>query len=277
MTTTPRTLKEASGVPTDTVSQTRIALFASHAPGLEVATFLSNRSQQDQVCALYVTGEQPENDRRIIETLNLEEKNVFVGNEVMLHPEHVEWFKNQKFDVIICVYWPWLLKKEVFKSVDKSVNFHPALLPVNRGWFPHVHSLIDGSKTGVTIHMLEEEADTGPIWAQKEVEIKPTDTAKEIYIRLQREIVDLFVDKWDEIVNNELDATPQDESSAVYHAKNEINTLDFIDISKSYSARDLINLIRARSFGNLGFAHYEENGKQIFLKLSLSESTKFES
>jgi methionyl-tRNA formyltransferase len=277
MTANPRTLKGASGLPTDNASTTRIALFASHTPGLEVATFLAKRSQQDQVCALYVTGEQPENDKRIIEILNLEEKNVFIGNEAILHPEHIEWFKNQKFDVIICVYWPWLLKKEIFKSVDKSINFHPALLPVNRGWFPHVHSLIDGSKTGVTLHKIEEEADTGPIWAQKEVEIKPTDTAKEIYNRLQQEIVDLFVDKWDQIKTNEIDATPQDESSAIYHAKNEINDLDLIELSKNYSARDLINLIRARSFGNLGFAYYEENGKQIFLKLSLSESTKFES
>ena len=277
MTATPQTHKIATDLPADAVSPTRIALFANHAPGLEVAAFLAKRSKHDQVCALYVTGEKPENDKRIIETLNLEENKVFVGHEAILQPEHIEWFKNQKFDVIICVYWPWLLKNEIYKSATKTINFHPALLPVNRGWFPHVHSLIDGSKTGVTLHKIEEEADTGPIWAQKEVEIKPTDTAKEIYNRLQQEIVDLFVDKWDQLKNNEIEATPQDESSAIYHAKNEINDLDLIELSKNYSARDLINLIRARSFGNLGFAYYEENGKKIFLKLSLSETTKFES
>jgi methionyl-tRNA formyltransferase len=277
ITSAPQTQKAATDLPSDAVSPTRIALFANHAPGLEIAAFLAKRSKHDQVCALYVTGEQPENDKRIIETLNLEDRNVFIGQDEILQLEHIDWFKNQKFDVIICVYWPWLLKNEIYKSVTKSINFHPALLPVNRGWFPHVHSLIDGSKTGVTLHKIEEEADTGPIWAQREVEIKPTDTAKELYNRLQREIVDLFVDKWDQIKNSEIDATSQDESSAIYHDKNEINDLDLIELSKNYSARDLINLIRARSFGNLGFAYYEENGKKIFLKLSLSETTKFES
>jgi methionyl-tRNA formyltransferase len=277
MTTTPRSPTGADELPVGPVPPTRIALFANHTPGLEVATFLAERTQSDQVCALYLTGEQPENDRRIIGTLNLEKENVFIGHEVIMRPEHIEWFKNQKFDVIVCVYWPWLLKDEIYTSAAKTINFHPALLPVNRGWFPHVHSLIDGSKTGVTLHKIEEAADTGPIWAQKEVEIKPTDTAKEIYNRLQREIVDLFIDKWDEIKNGELDATSQDESSAIYHAKNEINDLDYIELSKNYSARDLINKLRARSFGNLGFAYYEVNGKKIFLKISLSETTRFES
>jgi len=277
MTTIPRTLTGATDLAVGPVSPTRIALFASHTPGLEVATFLAERAQHDQVCALYVTGEQPENDKSIIDTLNLEKEKVFIGHEAIMHPEHIEWFKNQKFDVIVCVYWPWLLKDEIYTSASKTINFHPALLPVNRGWFPHVHSLIDGSKTGVTLHKIEEAADTGAIWAQKEVEIKPTDTAKEIYNRLQREIVDLFIDKWDEIKNNELDATSQDESSAIYHAKTEINDLDHIELSKNYSARDLINKLRARSFGNLGFAYYEVNGKKIFLKISLSETTRFES
>lgn len=276
MNATPQHPKAADDFPVDSVLPTRIALFANHTPGLEVATFLAERSQNDRVCALYVTGEHPEMDQRIIDTLNLEEKNVFIGRKKILELEHIEWFKNQKFDVIICVYWPWLLESDIFTSVDKTINFHPALLPVNRGWFPHVHSLIDGSKTGVTLHMIQEEADTGPIWAQQEVAIKPTDTAKEIYNRLQREIVDLFIAKWDKIKNNQLDVIPQDESKANYHAKNEIYDLDSIELTKDYMAKDLINRIRARSFGSLGFAFYEENGEKVFLNLSLSESFRFD-
>lgn len=277
MTAIPKYLLAAADVPVDSAIPTKIALFANHTPGLEVATFLAERSESDAVSALYVTGEHPEMDKRIVDILNLDEKNVFIGKSEIEQPGHMEWFKNQDFDVIICVYWPWLLKSDMYRSAHKTINFHPALLPVNRGWFPHVHSLIDGSKTGVTLHKIEEEADTGPIWAQKEVEVKPTDTAKEIYVRLQREIVDLFVANWEKIINNELDATPQDESKAVYHAKNEINNLDKIELANEYTAKDLINRIRARSFGNLGFAFYEENGERIYLKLSLSESSKFES
>jgi len=255
---------------------TKIALFANYYPGLAVAKFLAERFPEDQIGALYLTGEQPENEQRIIESLNIENEKVFTGRDAIMKAENIEWFKNQKFDVIICVYWPWLLKDEVFTSAAKTINFHPAFLPINRGWFPHVHSLIDGSKTGVTLHKIEDGADTGPIWAQKEVEIQSTDTAKEIYDRLQNEMVNLFRDKWDEIRDNKLKAVPQNESVAVYHAKSEIETLDKIEITQNYKAEDLINKIRARSFGNRGFAYYEVNGQKIYIKLNLATSSTFE-
>jgi methionyl-tRNA formyltransferase len=277
MTDRRQTLSEPSDQSVTSLLPTRIALFANHTPGLEVATYLAKSLKNDVVCALYVAGENPDNDKLIIDSLNIEKKNVFIGNDEIRQPKHIKWFKNQKIDMIICVYWPWLLSNEIFTLAGKTINFHPALLPVNRGWFPHVHSLIDGSKTGVTLHEIGEKADAGAIWAQKEVKVRPTDTAKEIYDRLQREIVDLFINKWHDIKNNQIDAMPQDESNATYHAKKEIYDLDFIELTKEYSARDLINKIRARSFGDLGFAFYEENGKKVFLNLRLSECSRFDS
>lgn len=260
----------------DVTKPTKIALFANHLVGLEVATFLAERSSCDLVSALYLTGDQSEIEKSIVEALNIPRDNVFIGRDVITQSEHIEWFQNQKFDVIICVYWPWLLKHEIYSVVEKTINFHPALLPINRGWFPHVHSLIDGSKTGVTLHKIEDGADTGQIWAQKEVEIQSTDTAKELYLRLQKEILDLFKDKWDDLKNNMICSVPQDESMAVYHAKNEIENLDNIELSQAYIAKDLIDRIRARSFGNKGFAYFEENGEKIFVKLSLSTSSNFD-
>ena len=255
---------------------TSIALFANHNVGLEVAKFLATRSPNDQVCALFLTGEQPMNDKRIAKATGIKEERIFTGRDSLMEAETIELFRNQTFDVIICVYWPWLLKDEIFTSVAKTINFHPAFLPINRGWFPHVHSLIDGSKTGVTLHKIEDGADTGPIWAQKEVEIKSTDTAKEIYDRLQDEMVILFREKWEDIRDNKLIAVPQDESRANYHAKSEIEELDLIEPMRSYKAEDLINRIRARSFGKRGFAYFEVNGERIYIKIDLATSSNFE-
>ncbi|MBK7973132.1 MAG: hypothetical protein IPK07_07585 [Deltaproteobacteria bacterium] len=255
---------------------TTIALFANHRPGLEVAGFLAGRAPHDQVRALYLTGEQPENDERIVQALGIGRERVFVGADVLKNEEHVEWFKRQQFDAVICVYWPWLLAEEVFSAVATTVNFHPALLPINRGWFPHVHSLIDGSATGVTLHRIEKGADTGAVWAQREVKILPTDTAKDIYDRLQVDIVDLFKDRWEDIECGKIAPSPQDERLAVYHSKKEIEELDRIDRNATYVAADLINRLRARTFGNRGFAYYEEDGEKIFLQIRLSRSSKME-
>ncbi|RBB93134.1 formyl transferase, partial [Pseudomonas sp. MWU12-2115] len=46
------------------------------------------------------------------------------------------------------------------------------------------------------MHKIEDGADTGAIWAQKEIPIQALDTAKDIYDKLQFEIVDLFKEKW---------------------------------------------------------------------------------
>ena len=78
---------------------------------------------------------------------------------------------------MISVFWPWLFSSRIYQAVRLTVNFYPSLLPINRGWFPHVHSLVDGSASGVTPHQIEAGADTGVIWVQKIVLHRPTDTA----------------------------------------------------------------------------------------------------
>ena len=254
----------------------KIALFANHAPGLHIAQYLATCATTDTISALYLSGEQNENDQKIAAALNIPKDRVFTGRDILKDPEHVQWFRSQDFDAIVTVYWPWLLDKEVFSASPITINFHPALLPINRGWFPHVHSLIDGSKTGVTLHKIEDGADTGAIWAQKEVPIQALDTAKDIYDKLQFEIVALFKEKWEDIKQGKIIPTLQDESQAVYHSKKEIEGLDLVELEKHYLAKDLINKLKARTFGSRGFAYYEENGEKIYIKISLSRTSKFQ-
>lgn len=252
----------------------KIALFANAQPGVLIAEYLQQQSD-DTVQALYLCDHYPAINTEIKTASGLTSTQIFDGHAVD-DPAHLKWFKAQHFDAIICVYWPYLLKLEVFAGVPVTVNFHPALLPINRGWFPHVHSILDGSPTGVTLHAIDANADTGPIWVQKEVPLKPTDTAKSIYDRLQQEIVALFKATWPGIKNGKLTPYPQDASKAVYHSKKEIAALDAIDLNKKYSGRELIALLKARSFGNKGFAYFEENGEKVYLNLRLSHSNHFE-
>ena len=242
---------------------------------MKVAEYLSVNSECDQVGALYLTGENSENEEQIIDTLKISADKIFRGPDIIKDINHMEWFKGQEFDFLISVYWPWLFDKEVFDTVGKTINFHPALLPINRGWFPHVHSIIDGTKTGVTIHEISSGADTGKIWAQKEVPILEIDTAKEIYDRLQIEIVELFKENWNDIQLGKISPEEQNEDHAVYHSKFEIEKFDYIDINKKYFAKDILNILRARTFGDRGFAYYESNGEKIYIKINLAKNSKF--
>ena len=65
------------------------------------------------------------------------------------------------------------------------INIHPSLLPKYRGPTPVQSAILNGDRTtGVTIIKLDKYLDHGPVIAQVEEEIKPSDTAKSLYERL---------------------------------------------------------------------------------------------
>ena len=69
---------------------------------------------------------------------------------------------------------------------------------------------------------------------------------------------------------------PQNESIAVYHKKSEVSIMDELELNKEMKVKDLINLLRARSFGNKGFAYYKLDDKKVYLNLRLSDSLIFD-
>ncbi len=249
----------------------KVVLMVNYWPGLQTTRFLAEGA--DEIVRLYIDKPDAPFAAQIVDASGLPEDRIFTADAIN-DPAHVEKHKEIEFDFLITVYWPYLLKRDVFSQAKVgTVNFHPALLPINRGWYPHVHSILDGSPTGVTLHDIDEGADTGPIWAQKKTPLEATDTAKTIYDRLQRDIVELFKTSWPGIKSGEIKRTMQDESKAVYHAKREVDNLDCIDLDKTYKGRDLINLLRARSFGDRAFAWFEQDGKRFYVNLRLSKNS----
>lgn len=66
------------------------------------------------------------------------------------------------------------------------INTHPALLPA----FPGAHAVRDAlaygvTITGCTVHYVDEGVDTGPIIAQRAVEIEPGDTEESLHNRIK--------------------------------------------------------------------------------------------
>ena len=71
---------------------------------------------------------------------------------------------------------------ERFPSI---LNVHPSLLPEFRGLRAAQRALDAGVReTGVTVHLMVEEVDAGPIVAQERVPILPGDTEKTLLARL---------------------------------------------------------------------------------------------
>lgn len=98
------------------------------------------------------------------------------------------WIRGTKPDIGMCFGWSQLLSSELL-SIPRLgfIGYHPALLPQNRGRHPIIWALALGlTKTGSTFFRLDEQADTGAIVDQEEVDILYDDTAQNLYDRLQQ-------------------------------------------------------------------------------------------
>tara|TARA_B100001750_G_scaffold153192_1_gene122838 strand:+ start:12834 stop:13439 length:606 start_codon:yes stop_codon:yes gene_type:complete len=68
---------------------------------------------------------------------------------------------------------------------NRILNIHPSLLPL----FPGAHAHRDAldakvTKSGCTVHFVDDGVDTGPIILQKEVDVKPDDTEDSLSSRI---------------------------------------------------------------------------------------------
>ena len=250
----------------------QVVLLANHKPGIEVCRYLLS-NQDTEVLAVFTTGEDPNYDSQIINLIA--DKNIrhYKGKEIWDSQSIFEVLEPLKVDFLISVYWPWLIKSFALNLFKDSINFHPALLPKNRGWYPHVYNIKDVTESGVSLHRIAQEADSGDIWASKVVPQKKTDIASDLYLRLQSEIVELFKKTWPKIIEGAIIPTVQNESEASYNSKNDIAKFDEINLDSVMEVRSLINLLRARTFDGKGFAYYIENEMKISISISLRNET----
>lgn len=90
-------------------------------------------------------------------------------------------------DLVVSAGFMRILGSEFLEAwQDKTVNTHPALLPAFPGANGVRDALAYGVKiTGVTVHLVDRGVDTGPIIAQRAVEVLPEDTQEELHERIK--------------------------------------------------------------------------------------------
>ncbi len=91
---------------------------------------------------------------------------------------------------------------------NRIINIHPSLIPsfCGVGYYGlkvHEAALKRGVKvTGATVHFVDEGTDTGPIIAQKAVEVKATDTASELQLRVMEQAEWIILPKAIDMIAN---------------------------------------------------------------------------
>ncbi len=88
---------------------------------------------------------------------------------------------------------------------DRIVNIHPSLLPAFPGKDAVAQALSAGVKvSGVTVHLVDELVDHGPIIAQRAVPVEQNDTVDSLHRRIQTEEHDLYPQVVNALVANRI-------------------------------------------------------------------------
>ena len=88
-------------------------------------------------------------------------------------------------DLVVGAGYLRLLSGEFIARFPDLINVHPSLLPEFKGLRAVERALDSGAaQTGVTVHYVTEEVDSGPVISQEKVPIREDDTAETLLARL---------------------------------------------------------------------------------------------
>jgi phosphoribosylglycinamide formyltransferase 1 len=104
------------------------------------------------------------------------------------HPDRTErdlvmatWLEEHGVELVVLAGYMHLLTPPFLRRFpERIVNVHPSLLPA----FPGAHAIADAlaagaETTGVTVHVVDEGLDSGPVIAQEAVPVEPRETLEE--------------------------------------------------------------------------------------------------
>jgi methionyl-tRNA formyltransferase len=173
-------------------------------------------------------------------------------------------------DLGVLAWWPKILKGPLLEAPRYGfVNTHPSLLPHNRGKHYNFWALIEQAPFGVTLHKVDCGVDTGDIIAQQEIPYDWCDNGGTLYFKAQTAMVNLFCQTYPILRTGRFDSKPQNKEIGSFHHSSEIDKASKIDLNRIYQARDIINLLRARTFEGYPGCWFEEDGNRYEITIDI--------
>ncbi len=151
--------------------------------------------------------------------------------EKLRAPESMQQLRAWNPDLIVVAAFGQILRPEVLTLPRYGcINIHASLLPRHRGAAPIQAAILAGDKeTGITIMLMDEGIDTGPMLARRSIEILPTDTGGSLFEKLSNLGGELLLETLPRYLGGELLPQPQPAEGATYAPmlKKEDGLLDF--------------------------------------------------
>ncbi|MBK6643863.1 MAG: phosphoribosylglycinamide formyltransferase [Bacteroidia bacterium] len=115
----------------------------------------------------------------------------YMNKEEFENGSVLTFLQEKEIDLVILAGFLKLVPQDLIRSFhNRIINIHPALLPSFGGkgmYGMHVHEAVvagGATKTGITIHYVNENFDEGEIIAQYETELLKTDTPQDVAAKI---------------------------------------------------------------------------------------------
>lgn len=172
----------------------------------------------------------------------------------------------------ILAWWPKIIKSPLLEMPQQGfINTHPSLLPYNRGKHYNFWALVEQVPFGVTLHRVDSSVDTGAIVAQKAISYDWLDNGESLYIKAQKTMVELFCGAYPELRKGDIMSVSQKTDAGSFHHSSELELASRIDLDKLYPARDLLNLLRARTFEGHPGCWFNDDGARYEISINIKK------
>jgi len=184
--------------------------------------------------------------------------------------------QDSKPDLIVVAAYGQILPKEILDIPKRgSLNVHPSLVPKYRGASPIQHVILNGEKkTGITIILMDEKMDHGPILNQRALEIEEDETSTTLHDTLANLGASLLMETIPKWMRGKIKPRPQDDAQATF---TKILTREDGRINWKKTAEDLEREIRAFDYWPGSFTFWEKRDGTIvrikILKTRVLKST----
>jgi methionyl-tRNA formyltransferase len=154
-----------------------------------------------------------------------------------------------ELDIGILAWWPKIIEQSLLNKPRRGfINTHPSYLPYNRGKHYNFWALVEQTPFGVSLHMVDGGIDSGDIIAQKNIPYGWEDNGETLYAKAREAMLELFRDSYPAIRGLDFPRAKQELQRGSFHKATELGAASRIEIDGTYCARDLFNVLRARTF-----------------------------
>jgi len=246
----------------------KILLFIGGDVGMRVAEWLLNNYRSDIALAVTDTND-PCHDllkKNGVKTVCYETDNKLT--------EYIEE-NNLFFDVGFLIWFGPIMKNPLLGIPEQGfISMHPAYLPYNRGAHFNIYPIVEESPYGVSlffVNEIEHGIDTGDIVARKPIAYTWEDTGATLRRKGPEALVELFTETYPSLRDVTIPREKQDLSVGTTHYKSELEKASCIDLDKQYTARHLLNWLRARTFPGYPACHFYENGQKYEVRVEIKK------